>query len=427
MKKKAIMLIIILASASLVGIVLTQLFWVGKAFELKEEQFDNSVRISMKSVLNRFLDHKNDSLFNDELGKLKCRKFRLEVIDFIEPVLLDSLIHEELELLDIRDSYKYVLYSKSTGKFLTGDFQDAEEDLLESKFQFSVASIYTPGDYYISIYFPGKKYMILEQLNVWVVLSVIFLIVLLINFVYVIYTIMRQKKLSEVKSDFINNLTHEFKTPIATSSLAAEMLLRPEIENEPGKIQKYANVILDENHRLQDQVEQVLQIAALETGNLSYRSLKVDIHQIISNVLGSFDIKIKENIIEMKVALEAKEHFIIGDREHLQNIFSNLVDNAIKYSPVNPQIKIRTWNVPGGIMIRVEDNGIGIRKEYQKHIFKKLYRVPTGNIHEARGFGLGLYYVKTVVDHHNGRIGLNSQPGTGSSFNIFLPFKSQRK
>lgn len=238
---------------------------------------------------------------------------------------------------------------------------------------------------------------------------------------------MRQKKLSEVKSDFINNLTHEFKTPIATSSLAAEMLLRPEIENEPGKIQKYANVILDENHRLQDQVEQVLQIAALETGNLSYRSLKVDIHHIISNVLGSFDIKIKENIIEMKVALEAKEHFIIGDREHLQNIFSNLVDNAIKYSPVNPQIKIRTWNVPGGIMIRVEDNGIGIRKEYQKHIFKKLYRVPTGNIHEARGFGLGLYYVKTVVDHHNGRIGLNSQLGTGSSFNIFLPFKSQRK
>lgn len=244
---------------------------------------------------------------------------------------------------------------------------------------------------------------------------------------YVIYTLFRQKKLSEVKNDFINNLTHEFKTPIATSSLAAELLLRPEIENDPKKIRKYATVILDENHRLQAQVEQVLQIAALETGSLSYRSLKVDVHQIINNVLGSFDIKIKENSIDVKVMLEAKDYFIIGDREHLQNIISNLVDNAIKYSPVNPQIKIRTWNVFGGIMIRFEDNGIGIRKEYQKHVFKKLYRVPTGNIHEARGFGLGLYYVKTVVDHHNGRIGLNSQPGTGSSFNVFLPFKSQKK
>lgn len=419
------MIIIVLAAASLVGIVLTQLYWVGKAFELKQEQFDNSVKISMKSVLNRLLEHKNDSIFKYELESLiKCRNLKMDVTDIIIPDLLDSLIHEELDVMLADSNYYYALYNKSNSKFIAGQFDGAEAELLDSKFQFSVVSLYKPGDYFLSIYFPGKKYMVLEQMNFWVVLSVLFLIALIINFMYVIYSLLRQRKLSEVKNDFINNLTHEFKTPIATSSLAAEMLLRPEIENEPGKIKKYANVILDENHRLQDQVEQMLQMAALETGSLRYRSLKVDIHQAINNVLKSFEIRVKESQITLEVDLKAKEHFVIGDREHLQNVFSNLVDNAIKYSPVKPMIKIHSWNVHGGIMIRIEDNGIGIRKEYQKYVFKKLYRVPTGNIHEARGFGLGLYYVKSVVDYHKGRIVLNSQPGTGSSFNVFLPFKS---
>lgn len=425
MKKKAIMIIIILASASLVGIVLTQLYWVGKAFELKQEQFDNSVRISMKGVLNRLIEHKNDSVFKEDLLSLKCRKLKIDVTDIIIPELLDSLIEEEMDLVLVGNNYYYALYNKPNNKFIAGRFEGAENELLESKFQFSVVSIFKPGDYFLSIYLPGKKYMVVEQMNFWVVLSVIFLIALVINFLHVIYTLFRQKKLSDVKNDFINNLTHEFKTPIATSSLAAEMLLRPEIENEPRKIKKYANVILDENHRLQDQVEQMLQIAALETGSLRYRSLKVDIHQLVKNVLHSFEIRLNENHIVLQIELQAKEHFIIGDREHLQNVISNLIDNAIKYSPVKPEIKINSWNVHGGIMIRVEDNGIGIRKEYQKFIFKKLYRVPTGNIHEARGFGLGLYYVKAVVDHHKGRISLNSQPGAGSSFNVFLPFKSQ--
>jgi len=296
---------------------------------------------------------------------------------------------------------------------------------MNTKFQFSVASLYKPGDYYLAIYFPGKTYHVLQQMEIWLVLSILFVIVLIVNSAFVIFNIIRHKKLSEIKNDFINNMTHEFKTPIATSSLAAEMLLRPEIENEPMKIKKYANVILDENHRLQSQVEQILQLAALEIGSLRYRSFKVDVHQLIKNVLDSFEIRIKETNIDMKVKLDAEDHFILGDKEHLQNVFYNLVDNAIKYTTKDPRINIKSWNVNDGIMIRVEDNGIGIRKEHQKEIFKNLYRVPTGNIHEARGFGLGLYYVKMVIDHHNGRIGLNSQPRTGSSFNVFLPFKNQ--
>jgi len=425
MKKKAITLIIILAAISSVGIVFTQLYWVSKAFELKEEQFDNSVRVAMKSVLNQLLDHKNDSVFREHIAEVRCRKLKLDVTDIIKPKLLDSLMQEELGSMVISRNYHYALYNKQNGRFIEGEYEGVEVELMNTKFQFSVASLYKPGDYYLAIYFPGKTYHVLQQMEIWLVLSILFVIVLIVNSAFVIFNIIRHKKLSEIKNDFINNMTHEFKTPIATSSLAAEMLLRPEIENEPMKIKKYANVILDENHRLQSQVEQILQLAALEIGSLRYRLFKVDIHQLINNVLDSFEIRIRKDNVDLQVKLDAEDHFILGDKEHLQNVFYNLIDNALKYTTKSPKIKIKSWNVNNGVMIRVEDNGIGIRKEHQKEIFKNLYRVPTGNIYKTRGFGLGLYYVKTVIDHHNGRIGLNSQAGAGSSFNVFLPFKNQ--
>ncbi len=425
MKKKAIILIIVLAAASLVGIVLTQLYWVKKAYELKEEQFDNSVRIAVKTIINQFLEQKNDSVFKQNLAILKCRKTKLDVTDIVIPEQLDSLMHDELGSMAIDSNYYYALYKRQSNKFVTGRYEGFEKQLAESRFQFSVAGLYRPGDYYLAIYFPGKVHHLMHQMELWLVLSIVFVIILIATFVSVIFTIVRQTKLSELKNDFINNLTHEFKTPIATSSLAAEMLLRSEMEHNPGKIKKYATVILDENHRLQKQLDQMLQLAALKIGRLKYRLLKVDVHKLINNVIASFDLRIKENKISLETHLIAKNHNIVGDKEHLQNVFFNLVDNAIKYSPVNPVIKISTWNVDNGIMIRVEDNGIGIKKEYQKEIFKNLYRVPTGNIHETRGFGLGLYYVKTVVDQHSGHIHVVSQVGTGSKFNLFLPFKIQ--
>jgi len=425
MKKKAVILIIVLAVTSLIGIVLTQLYWVKKAYVLKEEQFDNSVRIAVKTVLNQFLEQKSDSVFRQHLALIKCRKSKLDVTDIIMPELLDSLMHDELGSMAIDGIYYYAIYNKSNHKFITGKYEGYEKQLAVSKFQFSLAGLYRPGDYYLTIYFPGKLHHLIHQMELWLVLSIIFLIVLIVTFVSVIFTILHQKKLSELKNDFINNLTHEFKTPIATSSLAAEMLLRPEIEHNPGKIKKYAEVILEENKRLQNQLEQMLQLAALEIGSLKYRLFKVDVHKLIHNVIASFDLRIKENNILIELHLNAKNHHLVGDKEHLQNVFFNLIDNAIKYTPEEPHIKISTSNVKDGIMIRIEDNGIGIKKEHQKDIFKNLYRVPTGNIQETRGFGLGLYYVKTVIDQHNGRISVTSQVNAGSVFSVFLPFKIQ--
>ena len=427
MKKKAIILIVLFTSVSLLGIVLTQLYWVKKSMDLKEEQFDNSTRIALKSVLNRLLDHKNDSVTQQYLYDLSCRKPKLDVTDLVPPVLLDSLLEEELECMMLVDEYYYGLYTNRSQKFVAGFYTNREEQLLASPFQFSVSALYKPGDYYLSIYFPGKRSLLLRQMEIWLLLSVFFLVVLIISFFYVISTILRQKKVSEMKTDFINNMTHEFKTPLATSSLAAEMILKAEMAKHPERIKKYAQVILDENHRLQNQVEQVLQIATLENAKQRFKMKKINVHNLIESVVDTMELRVKENDIELSVDLEADKQQLVGDRAHLQNVMFNLLDNAIKYSPENPAIKVKTWNSNGGIYIRVKDNGIGIEPMFQKNIFKNLYRVPMGNIHEVRGFGLGLYYAKTVVDFHEGNISIDSEPGAGSAFDVYLPFDNGKK
>ena len=422
MKRKAITLIIIFTSVSLLGIVFTQLYWVSKSMDLKEQQFDSSVKIALKSVINQLMDNKNDTVFQEQLYELSCRKPKLVVTDFIVPTMLDSLIDKEFSYIPYNDKYYFAVYNKNNSKFATGQYNTKEEELIKSPFQFSVSSLYRPGDYYLSIYFPAKQSILLRQMEIWLLLSVFFLIILIISFVYVLFSILRQKKLSELKNDFINNMTHEFKTPLATSTLAAEMILKSEMIKNPDRIRKYAKVILDENVRLQGQVEQVLQMATLENGKQRFKSKKINIHNLINAVMDSFELRIKKNDVKVAIELGAKEPHINADRAHILNVFYNLVDNAIKYTPEKPSIKIKTWNSNGGIHIQVEDNGIGIDLEHQKNIFKNLYRVPTGNIHEVRGFGLGLYYAKTVVDFHQGRIQLESELKKGSRFDVYLPY-----
>lgn len=426
MKKKAIVSIAILTFISLVGIIFTQLFWVKKSLNLKEEQFDNSVRIASKTVLNQLLSIKNDSSFQKRLYEISCRKPKLDVTDVVVPATLDTLLSTELGCMYVDDLYYYGIYNNNNDKFYVGHHEGKEDKLLNSPFQFSISSIYKPGDYILSIYYPAKSSIILRQMEIWLILSILFIVFVIISFSYVIYIILRQKRISQMKTDFINNLTHEFKTPIATSSLAAEMLLRPEMANNKVRIEKYAKVILDENIRLQNQVEQVLQVATLEEGKQRYKFKNTNIHQLLVTVIESFELRIKENSVNISNEFAAKKSNVIVDKMHILNVFYNLMDNAIKYSPENPEISIKTRNVKGGIHISFEDNGIGISPEHQKDIFKNLFRVPTGNIHEVRGFGLGLYYAKTVVDQHHGRIELESELGEGSIFDVFLPFKGKQ-
>lgn len=406
---------------SLAGILLTQVYWVSTAFKLKEEQFDNSVRIAIKSVINQIVRNNNDSVFQNKLIGLSCGNNKLNIDDYIDAKSLDSLIYSELRCMDIKTNYYYGVYSSYNYKFRLGNFNNYEEELVGTQYQFSLSSIYKPGNYYLSIFFTNKTHILLHRMEFWVFISILFLIILIFSFVFAIFTIVHQKKVSEIKTDFINNMTHEFKTPIATSSLAAEMIQRDEVITSPEKIKKYASIILDENNRLQNQVEQVLQVAILESGNSQFKIRRTNVHELLDAVINSFELRLKEGNIKLKLIQDAPNPYIMNDKVHLIHIFYNLIENAIKYTPENPEITISTWNENNGIIISVKDNGIGISKEHQQNIFKNLFRVPTGNIQEARGFGLGLYYVKTVVDQTGGKIELISELGKGSNFELYFP------
>ena len=227
-----------------------------------------------------------------------------------------------------------------------------------------------------------------------------------------------------MKTDFINNMTHEFKTPIATISLASEMLMKSEVNQSTEKIKKYASVIYNENFRLQNQVEQVLQIAILDNGETKMRMKEVDIHKLITKTVDNFEIKANEKSARLTMNLRAENPIIAGDRMHLSNVLANLIDNALKYSRENPQIELSTVSDKKGVTIAIIDNGIGIATENQHLVFKNLYRVHTGDVHDVKGFGLGLYYVKQIVEMHHGSITLTSQLGQGSTFDVFLPYNT---
>ena len=226
-----------------------------------------------------------------------------------------------------------------------------------------------------------------------------------------------------MKNDFINNMTHEFKTPIATISLAADSITSPMISSDSNKVKRFADIIKQENRRMHGQVEKVLQMAMIEKRDLNLNQSPVDLHEVIQQAVRNIALQVEQKEGEIVTQLNADEPIIEGDPTHISNIIYNLLDNANKYTPERPYIIVSTRNIPEGVEVVVKDNGIGISKEARKHIFEKFYRVHTGNLHDVKGFGLGLSYVKAMMTAHRGRIDVYSEPGKGSSFILVFPFK----
>jgi len=274
---------------------------------------------------------------------------------------------------------------------------------------------------FLLIHFPQKQNFLVRQVFLPLASSLVFLCIIIFCFVYAIKVIIRQKKISDIKNDFINNMTHEFKTPISTVSLAVEALQDPDLFGEEALRKRYLNIIKDENIRLGKQVEQVLHAAALEKKDFNLKIEKIDLRALIEATKKHFEL-----IVENRGGTISSEYSLItgqlyADVFHLNNIVNNLLDNATKYSKSAPQIKITVNESETDFTISIKDKGIGISKEAQKKIFDKFYRVPTGNLHDVKGFGLGLSYVKTMVEAHKGTIKLDSDPGQGSIFTINLP------
>lgn len=365
-----------------------------------------------------------------------------DISERIDPQKLTQFIREELENRGINLPYQYgVIQAVDTnfiiinGNYVVGNVDESEashavnphsRSLFNSKYQ---VALYrsdlknSPG--WLKLHFPNKTSWLWYSLLPTMLPAVLFTGLILFCFSYTIHVILRQKKISEMKTDFINNMTHEFKTPIATISLAADSIASPKVIHDESRINRFIGIIRQENKRMLQQVEKVLQMAQIDKKDFQLKLAEVDIHELILQAVDHLSLQVQRREGHIDIQLEAAKPVIEGDQIHLSNVIHNLLDNANKYSADAPDIKISTFSINGGLEIIVEDKGIGMTKEDQKHIFDKFYRVHTGNLHDVKGFGLGLSYVKAITLAHQGSIQVKSEPGKGSKFSLYLPVRQK--
>ena len=421
MKKSIIALLIALTSVSLTGVILIQLYWVKSGIKLQEEQFDNKVKVTLKSVVNRMFDDRADFAGNPAVCQDECDHRTREILRAVNPAHLDSLLRDEFSSMEIAQEFVWGMFDSGSKTILAGDAGDYRNELFTTRHCVSLSCLYKSEQLMLAVYFPGERRMMQGRILPWLVLSFVLLAVMIFAFSYMIFLFLKQKKLSEMKSDFVNNMTHEFKTPISTISLASEMLLNPKVNESAERTSRYARIIFDENLRLKHQVEQVLQIVVLDKGGFNFRLTHFDAGEVILSCLKSFELTVRDQGGFLNYRPEATDKLLFADENHFRNIINNLLDNAAKYSRGYPEIQVITRNIKGMFVVEVHDKGIGISAEHQKHVFRKLYRVPTGNVHDVKGTGLGLFYVKTMTEALGGFVTVKSELKRGSVFSVHLP------
>ncbi len=472
MNKKLIILTIVLVTLAITGLMSIQIYWIRSAIKVKEGAFIQNVEKAMQNVamkleqidiLNKFKEQRKFSaslpksmqneidrsnklikrleniktqeefdkfLFNSQLDIIKLnfnntsRKSQL-IIDRINEKEMDSIIVVELNNYGIKTTFEYGIYNAALNKMViqkTGKYPDKLLDFKKSFVipLFSRDNFTNPNR--LLIYFPNEKQFILSQMSAMLIISFILVIIIILSFYYIVNTVFKQKKLSVMRNDFINNMTHEFKTPISTIALACEALKDKDIAKTASLFENYIGIIGEENNRLKGMAEKVLQTAILEKGELKLKLEWVELNEIIRSVIKKIKIQIENKGGNIYADIQSESIKLKADRMHLTNVVLNLIDNANKYNLEEPEILVSAYEADQGVYIEIKDNGIGISKENQKKIFDKLYRVPTGNVHNFKGFGLGLAYVKAIVTKHGGQINLTSELNKGTTFKIFLPY-----
>lgn len=422
--KKVFPLIVVLISLSVVGILFIQMSWINNAIKLKHQEFLRSVNISLRgsvdAIQNQFLSKQTVQYVTK-----KDRQFYLEqnftTQSWFTQDELHDIIQGVLKENNIKVPFEFSILNMYKNPVFVSDGFHLED--METAFPIGLATdndAMNQETLYLSIH--EDKNAVVRQMWWIIMASIIFTIIIISAFIVTVRTLFNQKKISEIKSDFINNMTHELKTPLATISLAIDALTNEKVIHDAEKVKIYSSMIKEENKRMNKQVEKILQAARLEREEIKLTLQKLDAHQIINKVADNLALQIQERNGTLTLRLNATNPLIDADEVHFSNIIFNLLDNAMKYSAGAPHIELETFSHGNGmISIKVKDNGIGMDKETQARIFEKFYRAHTGNLHNVKGFGLGLSYVKAIVDAHEGRIKVESAPGKGSAFTITLP------
>lgn len=477
MKRNSIWIIIGLMSFALLGIIFIQIFWINWFVKLNEKNFDDRVYTALNQVRIRLTDdaekpidlkiiRKSQSNWDSDIGNSLGEKYgsilnkydrytRQKLIfelkslskDFnpqellykIKPADLGKMLREAIQNQGLDLNFDYGVFSTESQDFIlindsyvpviSNPDEVSQIGMLKSlyntkyKVQLFTTEFENPG--HLALFFKNKTSFLWSSVMPWMVGSFLFTGLILFCFSYVIYVNFKQKKVGEMKTDFINNMTHEFKTPIATISLASDSIKSPKIISAPEKVSRFVNIIKQENARMLSQVEKVLQMAQIEKQDFQLNISEVNILDILNQVIANTELKIKARDGSFEADLNIQNPIFHLDGTHISNILHNLLDNANKYSPNAPEIELEAKDTEHGLFVSVKDHGIGIKKDDLKYIFDKFYRVHTGNLHDVKGFGLGLSYVKIMTEAHRGKVTVESKLNEGSTFHLFLPRRTE--
>lgn len=394
-----------ISSIALAIVLMIQVNWVIQAAKQKEEIFNEKAEIILARTTEAI---SADTLLSKNIeagaGPNETRK-------------IDSLIGHFSKYYNFQKQYSFEIIKQPT----TNPFLPKIDTTQQACYDNSLDALQQKNTWKLTIDFPRKTQFIINEMRLPFLSSVILILVVLILFWRTVSSLIKEKRIADHAADFLNNMTHELKTPLTNIALAGKMIMKDPGVQPNDKIKHYSGIILEENEKLRLQVEQVLSMTALERGEIPLQKTELDFHQLIKDSLKSMSVQIENKEGNLNLVLEATQFVVMGDKTHLTNTVANLIDNAIKYSTTKPEISIHTYNVDKNLVFTVTDKGIGIEKEYQKKVYDKYFRVPTGDVHNVRGFGLGLAYVKTIIELHGGTIELESAKEKGTKITITLP------
>ncbi len=422
MSNKTLRITFILSVICVIMMIAMQFLWIKKAYQLEKSIFNTHVTIALKNVAIQLLRmNENNSTVDSIVTQVDEKYYTVQVNDKIDSTALEYLLRRELLAQQIKTDFEYSVYDCESekvryGKYISYSNNDKEADVVKTLFPKKKGE-----NNYFGVHFPQLNTFLTKEMSNWFISTfVLFLFMLILA--YAIFIIFRQKRLSEIQKDFVNNMTHEFKTPLATIKLSSEVLKNPNIINNPARLLNYATIINNETEHLTNQVERVLQMAKSGKDVMRLNKEDVTLELLMDEIIDkTYKPLLRSRGGDIAVFMKKENISFNVDKMHIKNVINNLLENAIKYCNNIPIINVTCDENQGVISICVKDNGIGISQENLKYIFDKFFRVSTGNLHDVKGFGLGLNYVKLICKQHGGEIKVTSELEKGSEFCIFIP------
>lgn len=420
MNRNAFRLVIFIGTIAIVGVVAVQVYFIQHAFSQQDRQLNQTLRILLRDVAEQIaIYNDSDPPHEDPVIRMSSDYYIVNANGLIEPEILEHFLTQEFRDHGLRIDFEYGIYDCQSDEMVFGRlFRFGEKSRFPARdYQFEKHAGLL---YYFGIHFPGRTNYLLNSLGIWYFFSFILLLVV-IFFGYTQLVILRQRRYTEIQRDFINTMTHEFKTPLSSLSMAADVVTDPEVVKEPHRLMQYGTIIRNQVNHLLKQVDVVLDTVGPGGAKMKLNLQKINLRDLINEVLDQLDHRIKDLDTEVVTSLDIENQGVEADQMHLMNVLINLIDNALKYSDGKPQINISLKEDQHHLILTVADRGIGVPAKYAKRVFDRFFRVPTGNVHNVKGFGLGLFYVKTVVKAHGWKIRMESEEGEGSAIIIRIP------